>query len=151
MRLRRIAVALVAAAALAPATPASAAGGDVLLLSLAGNILPGLTAVPAPQVFTLAGPAIFVGTDGVATTYPCNFSGNGLADSVEFGIGTMAGSCGPLAFSTCVYERHVTDWTVQCLDVNSGVETLTAKLVFQPTTLNPTITFSAYGAAIAVT
>lgn len=92
-----------AAVALA-ASPADALGADLGLVSGSGVYYPGLGLLPSANAVNFAGNMIVVGTDGVATNYLCNFAGNEIGDIAESN-GVLAGGCGPIALTSCVYVR----------------------------------------------
>lgn len=150
MRLRRAAVALLVATALTPASPASAAHVDVLVITATGTIFPGLGMEPRAQNIHFIGPAIHAGTRGTVG-YTCEYTGNGLADSISEGLGTLSGSCGPISMATCVYVRVAVAVTLACADVGtpSGVVVQAGELALLPHNTNPTTSFDLVGTAVA--
>jgi hypothetical protein len=131
--------------ALVAASPASAANVDVAVIQGSGTISPGLGAVPEQQSVQFSGTATVVGTDGVAATYPCNFSGTDLAGSVAEGVGTVSGSCGPISLTTCVFVRVAGVVVVACAD--GVVEVGGAVCVFTPDDVLPTTSYDLVCAA----
>jgi len=93
--------------------PAAAQGGGGGVVVGGGTISPGLGALPAAQSITFSGSLTGAGatTGGpVVVNDTCTFSGssgNPLGgDNVAFGMGTVSGTCTPVAISaTLTYVR----------------------------------------------
>src|SRR4051794_15202854 len=92
---RVLLVALAAPVAMIAATsaPASAASAGVGVVTGAGSISPGLTAVPAPQTFSFGGSALVTGVVNgapeAATPHSISASGNDLDGNYAAGAGTL--------------------------------------------------------------
>ena len=126
------------------------ARADAAVINGSGSINPGLSEIPAAQSISFTGTATVVGTEGVLATYGCSFSGTDLAGSVAEGVGTVAGSCGPISFTTCVFLRIAAEVQVVCAELPVTIGG--AVCVFTPTTTNPVTTYdlicaAAYAAA----
>jgi hypothetical protein len=108
----RASIRLIVIAALMPilllgaARPVHALAGG--LMQGSGTISPGLTAVPAPQVFSFSGSSTLGGFSG---------SGTDLAGSIFEGVGTILVRC-PLFTRSGVWSR--VGWTVHVVLTNGG-------------------------------
>lgn len=122
------------------ASPATAAGADVMEIQGSGVISPGLGRIPTAQSISFTGTATVVGTDGVLATYACTFSGVLLANVVG-GNGTISGYCGPMQFYPCSVVWIGTTLTGVCAETSARVRWATFACVFTPTTFNPTTTW----------
>lgn len=127
------------------ASPASAQTADVAVIEGAGTISPGLGAVPEAQSVHFEGTATVVGTDGVLASYSCEFDGTDLAGSVAEGVGTVHGTCGPIALDLCVFIRVAGVVLVICPD--GVIEVGAAVCVFEPDDLLPTTSYTLICAA----
>lgn len=122
------------------ASPATAAGADVLAIQGSGTIFPGFGLIPGPQSISFTGTATVVGTDGILATYACSFSGVLLANVVG-GNGILSGSCGPVVLHPCSVVWIGTTLTGMCAETSAQVRWATFACVFSPTTVNPTISY----------
>ncbi|HEX8002036.1 MAG TPA: hypothetical protein VF519_05010 [Mycobacteriales bacterium] len=149
MRLRAAAVAVAATTAVVPAAapPAHAAWADLLIVTGAGTISPGLTEVPRAQSISFSGAATAIGSDGIPATWACAWSATGLNDTVAAGFGSASGSCGPVSFSSCQWTREGTDVQIFCVDPSG--KALHGRFVFQPGNVNPITRFTLAGTAVA--
>jgi hypothetical protein len=121
-------------------SPATAAAADTFVIQGSGTISPGLTTTPTNQSISFTGTATVVGTHGTPGTYSCSFSGtSSIPETTANGAGTVSGSCGPIAFSSCTYVRAGVNVAVNCTE---GTRTATAKCVFNPGNTNPTTRYT---------
>jgi hypothetical protein len=118
---------------------------DVVVIQGSGTISPGLGLLPEHQSISFTGTATGVGTDsvsdGIPFTYGCSFSGEDPAGSVAAGAGTVAGSCGPLAFELCVFGRAGGKVSVVCASTTDHKGGAEAECVFTPHGVLPTTSY----------
>jgi len=132
-----IATAIASPAIVAIAPSAQAANADVAVITGAGTISPGLTAVPTPQSVSFNGNALTVGTNGVAANYGCSFNGNDLDGSYAEGAGLVSGSCGPISLPLCVFIRVGGVVPVVCAGTGSPLKAAGGVFAFVPNQTPP--------------
>jgi hypothetical protein len=114
---------------------AGAANADVVSIVGGGNLWPGLSAVPAAQAVNFNGDAVSTGTQ--PGFWACALAGNGLDDSYAQGEGILAGNCGPLYLSLCVYERVGVWLTLMCAGAGTPKVFAHGQFLFTPIQLPP--------------
>jgi hypothetical protein len=142
--------AMVAPLVLALPGTASAAGPDAVVVVGTGTVTnPGLPCDDSCDVhldFTLVGAG--VDAAGVAS---CTVDGTTGADTIVSGSGSGGIDCsgGVTASGTCSFNRTGPVVLVNCnVTVNGNAGTVTAALVFVPTSANPTTSFIVAGAGL---
>lgn len=149
VNVRRILVTIVAAVQplLGSVPAAHAAHADAVVLQGAGTYAPPLGVLSEAHALSFSGVATVTGTDGVAVTFDCQFYGTSF-ESLSGGEGAMAGSCGPLAFPSCVYARAGVAGTITCAGV---VEEMVLSFFWRPVDVIPTSAYTLIGTGQATT
>ncbi|MDQ1446399.1 MAG: hypothetical protein QOI20_2863 [Acidimicrobiaceae bacterium] len=166
MRRMFLALAAVLAIVVATASPGGAAtvGGGGVLVG-AGTVTSGAGGLPIPPPGVPAD-ATFSGTlvgtvDLAVGTFSCNLNFVNvpvrigaivLQESVSFGSGTWTGGCAaPVSGCTGTYARVASELVMAgACTVNGHSGTWTAELLWVPTSVNPTTSFSLAGAVAVV-